>query len=260
MKNQGMLVRLVCVSVSMMQLIFWLHVPDNRQVDPLARIGLDLCNGSPCFIGITPGQTTWSEVTRILAMRTDAVLDSQHLYMIKNDSFDARIYFDSGGPVDIYAPQPISAAPNIVSIVLKRITITLQMIIQKFGLPCGVSLFRQQCNTYIAAIPGNTACQQYVSMLINYPKMRLSVELRSSGALPPKITEITPDMPINQIELFDPTGLQVDSKTCIVSFTDQIGSNNVPWLGFDSIRNYALHNYESDIQIRLEAARIMRNR
>ena len=242
MKNQGMLVRLVCVSVSMMQLIFWLHVPDNRQVDPLARIGLDLCNGSPCFIGITPGQTTWSEVTRILAMRTDAVLDSQHLYMIKNDSFDARIYL------------------NRVSIVLKHITITLQMIIQKFGLPCGVSLFRQQCNTYIAAIPGNTACQQYVSMLINYPKMRLSVELRSSGALPPKITEITPDMPVNQIELFDPTGLQVDSKTCIVSFTDQIGSNNVPWLGFDSIRNYALHNYESDIQIRLEAAHITRNR
>lgn len=242
MKNQGMLVRLVCVSVSMMQLIFWLHVPDNRQVDPLARIGLDLCNGSPCFIGITPGQTTWSEVTRILAMRTDAVLDSQHLYMIKNDSFDARIYL------------------NRVSIVLKHITITLQMIIQKFGLPCGVSLFRQQCNTYIAAIPGNTACQQYVSMLINYPKMRLSVELRSSGALPPKITEITPDMPINQIELFDPTGLQVDSKTCIVSFTDQVGSNNVPWLGFDSIRNYALHNDENYIHMLLEAAHITRNR
>jgi len=241
-KNQGMLVRLVCVSVSMMQLIFWLHVPDNRQVDPLARIGLDLCNGSPCFIGITPGQTTWSEVTRILAMRTDAVSNPQQLYMIKNDYFDAEI------------------GPNNISIFLKHITITLQMIIQKFGLPCGVSLFRQQCNTYIAAIPGNTACQQYVSMLINYPKMRLSVELRSSGALPPKITEITPDMPVNQIELFDPTGLQVDSKTCIVSFTDQIGSNNVPWLGFDSIRNYALHNYESDIQIRLEAAHITRNR
>ena len=91
MKPQGMLARLVCISVTMMQFTFGLHLPNNRQIDPLQSIGLDLCNGNPCFIGITPGQTTWSEVTTILAVHTDAVSNPQQLYMIKNDYFDAEI-------------------------------------------------------------------------------------------------------------------------------------------------------------------------
>jgi len=242
-KIRRLLSRILCAGFGLLGLFLWLQQTVN-QGDPLQSVGLVLCHDRPCFMGITPGQTTWTEVKTILTPGMDATLNADS-FSINAHTFEAL--GDYVNPAVVTDPTLASAAntdssgPNRIDIVPRDATsITLQMIVRQYGAPCGVSLFLRQCNTYIA-IPENTKCRRFQLLMINYPGMRVDAILDPDDPSQPEITEISPNLPLYRIELFDPAGIPLESKTCTIRLSpDLIGSVNAPWMGFRSIQTYTL--------------------
>jgi hypothetical protein len=102
----------------------------------LAAFGLDLCDGKPCFLGITPGVTRWLDVPSYLRGYPFRRSGEYNFTMRFTDYISAQIDRDLGGPavsmISIYDSRTSKSSPpelpDVGSIVLK------------YGAPCWVLL------------------------------------------------------------------------------------------------------------------------
>jgi len=172
----------------------------------LTTLGFDLCDGSPCFMGITPGITGWNEGKAILTPKYGA-------YNTLEDPASAHHQWVL--PVNNGYIQ-VDSANAKVDAIWSRVTLTetLGEVIQQFGLPCGVTIYSSI----------NVA-------FISYGNAVISVALAKVG------DKLSPSLPVSGIAIVDPR-LNPRSVTC--------GSNNTfgdaVWLGFTSSQKYVLHN------------------
>jgi hypothetical protein len=98
-------------------------------------------------------------------------------------------------------------------------SITLGWIIQRYGTPCGVSVYRQ------LGVVKRLVTVRYPGMLVN---------LRAEDAV------LRPRTPVQNIDLYDPAHKStVQPNLCIDNVTD--GARNYEWRGFVSLRYHLTH-------------------
>lgn len=100
----------------------------------LEALGLGLCDGQPCFMGIIPGVSTWEDVTPILK---------------RFDDLDTYGLFASGRLKDIYINITSSTSRIITSVEFVPVMnngnlgVSLRAIMQGLGAPCVVGFLRE---------------------------------------------------------------------------------------------------------------------
>jgi hypothetical protein len=210
--------------------------------DYLRALGLGLCNGKACFLGITPGQTTWLQGQAMLASHGSTTLDANGLHYNKAtllaNAFNLSARYHN--PLNISSLPP-GDGPDTIDISVSQVSehVDVSQVMQMFGPPCGVSLFPNQCFPF-------DSCPGWALLTLNYPSARFDIPLDSQpGAIP----RLNPLLPVTLVEIFDPTGLPSDSKTCTVRLRGQIDSVNAPWRGFASIDSYFQHGQKSNAPV-----------
>ncbi len=123
--------------------------PDNLQL-----IGFDLCGGQPCFKGIIPGVTTWEQA------KPNIGSIANHDFLVDSTSGASQ------GNVGVY----IASDARTVGLVQQTVyNIRLLDVIQKYGVPCSVSM------------SGDTT---YTYAIIMYPRMEIFVSIKSERLEP----------------------------------------------------------------------------
>jgi hypothetical protein len=166
---------------------------------------LHVCDGVPCIMGVMPGVTRWQDVetrlesgrggdldARIISLRLqpNALLE---LYPSVNQTEVGRIYL-------LLLDQPVSAG----------------WIIQRFGVPCGVSLYHA----------AGQATLRYPALLANVQMYDARLRLNS---------------PVTSIRFADPHFVfQAQPDPCVDNITSRQMMNSA-WMGFTTVRFYEEH-------------------
>jgi hypothetical protein len=121
----GMGMITVCVAA----IAFGRSLPDRNS---LASVGLGFCNDAPCFLGITPGITIWSDVQARFA-DVGSTIDGNQLE------------FNTAENLDVYLIRSDNKAMVSAVFILFKGTaaITAGSLIAHFGMPCSVTLNRR---------------------------------------------------------------------------------------------------------------------
>jgi hypothetical protein len=187
----------------------------SRSVDSFAILyGYGLCDGSPCFLGIKPGITTWVEAKKIvLAHYPNALIDNDNIYItygadslsIQKDPSNAIVYHIGWDSPD--ASAPISA------------------LLAKFGSPCFVGIYPTTCM-------GRDCTVDYVELHYNtgFVGLNLGAIYDSSGT---EVERLNLDLPTDLIYLTVGFVSPKLSNPCEVRDSPIV----TPWLGFASIRH-----------------------
>jgi hypothetical protein len=158
----------------------------------------DACDGTPCIMGITPGQTRWStaqtELTQARLVSAKAL--SLGVYVgVEIDMYQSADG-ESVGPININFDDPMP----------------IGWILLRYGEPCGISLYPQM----------NLVTLRYPFMLANVPL---------------DANWIHPDLTVTSMQFKDPAGqLFAQPDICVDNITD--GVRNRDWLGFAPVWHY----------------------
>jgi hypothetical protein len=169
----------------------------------LQALGFDLCNGIPCYMGMTPGVTAWLPVKNFMTER--GALDDPGKEYLEFTFADEHI--SAGAP---------NGAKYLTSISLHdqrdiQANSTLGDVLSLLGVPCGIG------SEYF---PG--------TVTVYYPTATVNVL--------PERQQLTPDARVINVELIDfkPTAINDDARLCG-------RQGQAPWLGFATLSYYDAH-------------------
>jgi hypothetical protein len=188
----------------------------------LERLGFDVCGSKPCYRGLTPGQTTWDQAIAAVA---------QFGSNIKGGN-DWRDFAVNGRRILMHASASSMVAR--ITTYLARPQPTLSTIIDKYGTPCGVSVYPVQCYK-------NQGCTGYDYVTLDYDSLIVGVVLSAGSS---SINRLSPSLPVSNLDLVDPAVFETRSGSCHIYIPGEYGSVRTPWLGFTSIQHYV--QFESD--------------
>ncbi|HVO71084.1 MAG TPA: hypothetical protein VMT24_13620 [Aggregatilineaceae bacterium] len=172
--------------------------------DAIAALGLGRCQGLPCFRGITPGLTSWSEAQAALApVQGSRVFGTQ---------ITVRLGTNGSG---FLAHSRIRNTVGIVYLVFPSdARITAGDLIQRYGTPCGIS-FR--------IYPASS------TLSLNFPWFVATATIVDRG--------LTVATPIQTISFRDPADT-TRQPTGACPWVQDIFFTNRPWQGFASTSRY----------------------
>lgn len=168
-----------------------LRLPEDARASALAR-----CADRPCVLGLVPGETPWVDVAQALD-----VADTRTIYRRVEPAGELGFFMSvdrvSLGQVSITLEQPMQAA----------------WIIQRFGAPCGVSIYWAM----------NIVTLRYPTLLANLQMIGSGLHL---------------DDPVTSIHLSDPNfRMERQPDLCIDSVSPH-AVHNTTWMGFAPFRRY----------------------
>ena len=183
------------------------------QIEPneLQARGFDMCGSRSCFIGITPGITTWSEAKTILTKWGHPIKS--------DDDFSVSI---GSVEVDISSLNSYVDSMNIIGIPNGNFVFpSVGSFVAKYGPPCRL-LFNGDPN--------------YIELA--YPSMMLRV-FRGNQ------TQLELDMPIYNVNLRDLSRLSIDPLD-FCTYNKIGGPGIIAWSGFASGDYYKAHGLSPD--------------
>jgi hypothetical protein len=129
--------------------------PDELQV-----LGLNLCNGIPCFFGLTPGRAAWSETKKSLISQPNAEITAPCVKIrigsdLRKEALVCTSQFD----------ETIVGSIKIEHSQLHSIDLSIATIIQHFGAPCFVVVENGM----------NKLTSSSKRLFLNYPQMEVNV-------------------------------------------------------------------------------------
>lgn len=207
----------LCVTLSIPIFAAVFYGRTQIEVNELASLGFDLCNGKPCFLGITPGITKISEAKSILTGRGT----------ITNNGAKFQQIDINKRAVVISASDEIGDTTDHIVGYLNKSPIAARAVLERYGSPCSVSVVPAQCNTYLG-------CSGWGSIQLYYEAIVATIDISN---LNPSWDYITPESPVEQLELFDPVKYRIPSKVCHIYYNIN-GSVDTDWLGFAPIKRY----------------------
>jgi len=167
------------------------------QLEPIAA-----CDGAPCLLGVSPGRTAWADAQISLAgpeVEADEKSIAVPLPARNGVTFYRSIDKVSVGRVSLNLQRP-------------EYTLTAGWIIERYGLPCGVSIYWR------------------VGMLtLRYPKLMANISVKNRLSL---------ESPVRSVFYHDPAfdgGRELDP--CRDNVTDT-GMMHRLWRGFASLPAY----------------------
>ncbi len=162
--------------------------------------GFAACEGKPCLLGIIPGETEWIQAHTVFKGSAASASDKQIIVPLYPDGeaeFYVSVNTHTVGRIYVRFDRPVSVA----------------WIIQRFGRPCGVSIY---------AAAG--------MLTVRYPNLLANVEFTED--------RFDPDLPVTRVEFSDPAfRLKVQPDLCVDSVTSRQAVNS-PWRGFAPLRQY----------------------
>jgi hypothetical protein len=170
--------------------------------------GLKLCNGKPCFEGIIPGFTPWSEAIATFAKRRDSDVSTTDISIAPNSHTNITLFpTDDGktvGVVVVYFSGLPSA--NIGSLVVQ------------YGIPCTITTF--------------TDIKPADEVQIHYPFLFADTNFAVVGSN----NSISPYSPISKLQF------STEILPCVV---DHVRASDTlaitSWYGFASMHFYVAH-------------------
>jgi hypothetical protein len=214
MKRFGRLTVILSAVFAALLLSVRINAQSRLPPNSLQSLGFDICNGKPCFRGLVPGRVSKDVAATVLA--EFAVLDPTYGYW---QAFDGnKLYFNT---------SDVGIVSEIV-VTLAKPQVTLGTVIAAYGIPCNVSIYPIQCNTYLS-------CSGWASMSFDYDAMHVGIILSAGTST---VDRLSPDLSISGLSLVDPSQFLRDADTCHLYHPDEIGSLKTPWLGFTSIEHY----------------------
>jgi hypothetical protein len=172
-----------------------------------SRVGvLALCGGRPCILGLVPGETRWDTTEAALQVGS------------------ARTIYRKTEPAGEFG-----FFPSVDSVSLGRVSITLDepmqagWIIQRFGPPCGVSLYWEM---------------QIVTL--RYPALLANVQMIGDG--------LHLDDPVTSIHFSDPHFIMERQPDLCMDNVSPHAVFNTVWRGFAPFRRY--------LEFRLDLSRL----
>jgi len=172
-------------------------MPEDGRVN-----GFDRCDGAPCIVGITPGQTGWEEAHTVLASAEGIELTARRIIM----------NLPPGAQVEFYPSVDGTSVGRMYVTFAREKPLTAGWLVQRYGRPCGITFY-----------PNNLATIRYTFLLAN---------VRLQG----KMLEL--DMPVTSIQFSDPAfKSETQPNPCVDNITSN-GTTNRGWYGFSSVRFY----------------------
>src|SRR5262249_17375303 len=94
------LLRWICILVSAIAVMVaaaLIYGHTHTQPDRLTRLGFEACNSEPCFMGVTPGLTSWASVKDELQPYVEGQsFEGQAAFYVKNADYSAEGVFGNG--------------------------------------------------------------------------------------------------------------------------------------------------------------------
>lgn len=167
------------------------------QLEPMAA-----CAGAPCLLGVSPGRTAWADAQVALAGPE-----------VEADEKSIAVPLPARNGVTFYRSiDKISVGRVSLNVQRPEYTLTAGWIIERYGLPCGVSIYWR------------------VGMLtLRYPKLMANVSIKNRLSL---------ESPVRSVFYHDPAfdgGRELDP--CRDNVTDT-GMMHRFWRGFASLSAY----------------------
>ncbi len=169
---------------------------------------LTVCDGQPCFAGLTPGRSAWTDV--------GAALDgwAQDFFTGKQAAFSA----DSGEEVLLFRSLDQVTVGRVQ--VMMRQPLDARWLLARYGAPCGVSFYYYQAGT----------------LTLRYPALLANVQMSASGHL-------NQGMQVMSVQFHDPAfKMPMQPDVCVDNITD--GARNHRWRGFAPLWYYAALPFE----------------
>lgn len=158
-----------------------------------------MCGDQPCLMGVAPGVTEWSAVAVQLATLRSAQTDSKRVTFTLDT--------DEGGLVETYVSVNGRTVGRIYLSILNAPALSAGWIIQRYGVPCGVSLY------YGAGM-----------LTLRYPQLLANVQLVDG--------HFDLYSPVSTVRYFDPDFVfESQPDPCVDNITSR-QTINTHWLGF----------------------------
>lgn len=164
---------------------------------------LRVCDGLPCFAGLTPGRSAWADVGAALDGWTQEIgTDKQAAFSA--ESSEEVLLFRSLDQVTVGRVQ-----------VMLRQPLDGRWLLARYGAPCGVSFYYYQAGL----------------LTLRYPALLANVQMNPSGHL-------NTVMQVVSVQFHDPAfKMPMQPDVCVDNITD--GARNHRWRGFAPLWYYA---------------------
>jgi hypothetical protein len=166
---------------------------------------LGICGDRPCFMGIVPGVTYWTDAIAQLSKYADTTggmiqfaVNGTNVIVMPDYDKVSIINIDARNPVDTFR-QNLPTAASFVD---------------RYGTPCGV-----------------TSIGSPYGFSLAYPYMLASLGTETNF--------ISPDSPVIELQVLDPK-ITFEAPPNLCASNDE-GYTVIPWLGFTSIARYESH-------------------
>lgn len=165
--------------------------------------GMGMCEGMPCLAGVVPGQTRWQDAQALLSTANGSEVSQK------------RIGFavPPGGTAELYPSMDGISVGRIYLRFADHAPLDVGWIVEMFGEPCGVSLYRED----------NMFTLRYPLLLANVQLPGPYLHTRARVTL---------------IQFSDPAyHSDVQPTLCVDNVTGQ-GTANRYWIGFTTLGRY----------------------
>jgi hypothetical protein len=178
--------------------------------------GYGVCDGSPCFLGIKPGVTTWDDAQKTVRVHyPSATIDDSIITIISGKN---RVYIDK---------QPNGTVYEIV-FDYENARPLLSTLITKFGVPCYVGIYLINCL-------GGQCPVDYIELHydtgfvgLNMAPTNISTNI--------EVERLSFDWPVDQILLSTQYPTPKTPQACFALLNEGANAEiSTPWLGFASI-------------------------
>jgi hypothetical protein len=183
-------------------MVAWLGGRAMGRIDDPRALHFALCDGRPCALDMLPGTTSWADAAQLLSRYPIDGFDDKHVYTsLSGVSIESYISIDAMSVGRIYLSFP------------REMPLSAGWVIQRFGVPCGVSLYGS----------GDL-------MTLRYPLLLANVRV-VDGAF-------SMDAPVTTIHLSDPHfDFERQPDPCIDNITTR-QMLNTHWQGFTPLSVY----------------------
>jgi hypothetical protein len=178
--------------------------------------GYGLCDGSPCFLGIKPGVTTWDEAQKVVRARHP------------NATFDDPIIMIESGNMLVYIEKHASGMIRVIAFESDNAKPTLSTMIAKFGVPCYVGIYLINCL-------GGQCPVDYIEL--HYDTGFVGLNMAPTNSSPSiEVDRLSLDWPVDQILLSTQYTAPKTPQACLKLLNEGTNAEiSTPWFGFASL-------------------------
>ncbi len=209
MGNLGFCIRITCRLVVFLAGLCAVVLGLSRALvnpEQLPAVPFDLCDGTPCFLGISPGVTGWSDAQQRLSTAPNNQVYANEIVALVHQETTAALY------------------PSINRLTVGRIYVHFSddsppstgWIVERYGIPCGVSVY------FSTGI-----------LTLRYPGLLVDAHLTHDW--------LSVETPVSIIHFADPNFRSTTQPDLCVDNVTSGGMINRPWYGFSSIGFYRSH-------------------